>query len=173
MSQFPRWHQQGYLLMTNVQPEGLWLVVSFADGDRVRVKADRLLPPDTAPVDWDRLTFNSHEIGVPSAEEIVIIPSDRVRVLTDKTFAAHLARMADEQARHVGRRIRELREARGLAGEELAERAGIDAGELSQIEEGQHEVVLPMLQAILAAMNCTVRDVALLEDDPAAMVVPS
>src|SRR5207237_315032 len=129
-------------------------------GTRASIEAQRLLPPESDPVEWDRLTWSPYEIAVPGAYEIVVIPWSTVRVLTDGAYAAHLARAAEDSARRIGARIRELRKARGLTGKELAQRAGIAPQSLSRIEHGQHEVVLSTLQSLLAAMGCTLRDVA-------------
>ena len=84
-----------------------------------------------------------------------MIPWSTLRELTDAGYAAHLAQAADESARRVGARIRELRVARGLSGKELAERAGIPPRTLSRIEQGKQEMVLSTVQSLLAAMGCT------------------
>jgi DNA-binding Xre family transcriptional regulator len=90
----------------------------------------------------------------------VEIPWSTIRALTDREYAAHLAEAAEEQARQIGLRIRELRELRGLSSNELAERAGITPQSLSRIEHGHHDVVFRTLRRILAAMGCSLRDLA-------------
>jgi transcriptional regulator with XRE-family HTH domain len=81
-----------------------------------------------------------------------------VRTLTDRGFAAHLGQAAEEQARAIGRRIRELRQARGLTARELAVRTGITPQSVYRIEHGKHDVVLTTLGKILATMGYTYRD---------------
>ncbi len=159
MNDTPRWDGNGYQRIVNVTWRTPDLIVEFADAARVQVEARRLLPPDSDPVDWARLTWSPYEIAVPSAYEIVVIPWSTVRALTDWAYAAHLAQAAEDAARRIGARIRELRKARGLTGKELAERAGIAPQSLSRIEHGQHSLVLSTLQPLLAAMGCTLRDV--------------
>jgi DNA-binding Xre family transcriptional regulator len=158
------WNRYEYDRMVAAEHAEGWLTVSFEDGDRVRVQADRLLPPSTATAQWDRLTFSPYEIAVPTAQEIVVIPSCTVRALTDPEYGAHLAGMAEEQARRIGRRIRALRKARGLTSKDLAVRAGIHPQSLSRIEHGQHDVVFTTLRRILAAMGCSLRDLAVMDE---------
>jgi DNA-binding XRE family transcriptional regulator len=139
--------------------------VEFEDGATVQVDGTRLLPPETRTPIWERLSWSPYELAIPTVDDVTIIPSNRVRLLTDHEYAAHWARMAEQQARKVGERIRALRKARGLTGKELAKRAGIAPQSLSRIEHGQHDVVLTTLQALLAAMGCELRDLATPDPD--------
>src|SRR5207237_5738184 len=107
---------------------------------------------------WARLTFDRHEVVVPTPGGPVEIPWSTVRALTDRDFGVHLAAAADEQARHVGRRIKELREGRQLTAKELAARAGITPQSLSRIEHSHHDVVFTTLRRILAAMAASLHD---------------
>ena len=136
------------------------LVVTFEDGWRVTVDATHLLPPGTADVDWNRLGVTPYELVVPAGSGEIEIPWSTIRALTDREYSAHLAAAAEEQARLIGRRIRELRQSRNLSGRELAERAGITPQSLSRIEHGRHDVVFTTLQRLLAAMGCSLRDLA-------------
>ena len=160
MADRPHWNHRGYQRMARVEWQAPNLVVHFEDGTRACLEARRLLGPDDEPVEWHRLTWSPYEIAVPSAYEIVVIPWSTIRELTDAGYAAHLAQAAEESARRVGARIRELRVARGLSGKELAERAGISPRVLSRIEQGKNEVVLSIVQSLLATMGCSLHDVA-------------
>ena len=53
----------------------------------------------------------------------------------------------------IGRRIRELREERGLLGKELAELVGIDPANLSRLEKGKYSVGLDILCRIAGALG--------------------
>ena len=53
----------------------------------------------------------------------------------------------------IGRRIRELREERGLLGKELAELVGIDPANLSRLEKGKYSVGLDILCKLAAALG--------------------
>ena len=101
-----------------------------------------------------------YEIVVPTIDDPVEIPWSTIRVLTDQDYSAHLAAAAEEQAKRIGRRIAELRESRGLSSEELAERAGITSQSLSRIEAGRPDAVFTTLQRVLAALGCSLRDLA-------------
>ncbi len=136
------------------------LSVSFQDGSHVNVEGHAVLPAGSSSPDWDQLEVGPYEITVPAEGGVVEIPWSSVRVLTDKAYSNHLAAIADEQARQVGLRIKELREARNFTGKELAERAGISPQSLSRIENGRHDVVFTTLQRILAAMGCSLRDLS-------------
>jgi transcriptional regulator with XRE-family HTH domain len=54
---------------------------------------------------------------------------------------------------HVGVRVRELRQARGLSGRELASRAGVSAGYLSRLENGRLSPTVSTLTRIMRAMG--------------------
>ena len=53
----------------------------------------------------------------------------------------------------IGRRIRQLREERGMLGKELAELVGIDPANLSRLEKGKYSVGLDILCRIAAALG--------------------
>jgi DNA-binding XRE family transcriptional regulator len=152
------WNRHGYQRMARVSWQAPDLIVDFEDGTTARLEAASLLLPDDGPVEWDRLTWSPYEIAIPGPYEVVIIPWSRIRVHTDPAYAAHLAAAAQAEARAIGLRLRELREARRLSGEELAKRTGISSQSLAQIERGEHAGPLPPIQPLLAAMDCTLDD---------------
>ncbi|HZS02221.1 MAG TPA: helix-turn-helix transcriptional regulator [Chloroflexota bacterium] len=158
MPESPPWNRRGYQRMARVAWQAPELVVEFEDGSRAAIAADRLLLPDDGPVEWDRLTWSPYEVAVPGPYEVVVIPWSRIRALTDPAYAAHLAVAAETEARQIGCRVRELRQARGLTVQELAERAGIAARALARIEGGEHAGPLPPIAPLLAAMGCTLDD---------------
>ncbi len=67
------------------------------------------------------------------------------------------AREADSAAR-IGRRVRAVREQRGLTQEALAEKAGMKAPNLSRVEAGKHVPSLPTLERVAAALGVRVAD---------------
>jgi DNA-binding Xre family transcriptional regulator len=158
MSTATKWGTREYQNMVSVERCDNQLRVLFKDGSSVAVDATRLLPSEAHGVDWSGLSFTPFEITVPTAAGEVEIPWSTIRALTDKDYSAHLAAAAEEQARKVGQRLRELRERRNLTGKEVAERAGITPQSLSRIEHGRHDVVYTTLQRILAAMGCSLKD---------------
>jgi len=155
------WDQRAYMHMVAVGYRAGTLRVQFEDGDEPCLTVDRLLPSGVAQADWDRMTWNSHEIVVPTDEgddRGEVIPWSTVRVFSDAAYSAHLADAARREARTLGRRLAALRRARGPTGKAVAERAGIAPRSLSRIERGEHDVVFSTLTPLLAAMGCSVRD---------------
>ncbi len=160
------WDSPEYRRIASVTYTGDRLIVQFEDGTSAMVEAQRVVPPFVHDVDWNTLDWNSHEITVSGSEGPVEIPWSTIRALSDKRYAAHLAEVAEEQARQIGLRIRELRESRGMTSKALAERAGITPQSLSRIELGRHDVVFTTLQRILAAMGYALKDLAMPPSPP-------
>ena len=84
--------------------------------------------------------------------------------------------MAADQDRHatsdvalrVGRRIRRLRESRGLSLSALAARAGVGKGLLSELESGRRNPTLASLYALAGPLRVPLAD--LLDDAPGSIV---
>src|SRR5665213_1288244 len=66
---------------------------------------------------------------------------------------------------HVGRRVRELREAHNLSQVEVAQAAGVSARQLARLEAGTANLTLTTLEAIAGALGS--RAAALLPHPPA------
>lgn len=64
--------------------------------------------------------------------------------------------------------VREWRKFRGLTLEQLAERVGVTAGALSQLERGEVNYTQPMLEALADELDCAPAD--LIMRDPKAEV---
>ncbi|GMA25932.1 hypothetical transcriptional regulator [Luteimicrobium album] len=75
---------------------------------------------------------------------------------------------SDDVALHVGRRIRQLREARGLSLSALAARAGVGKGLLSELEAGRRNPTLASLYALAGPLRVPLAD--LLGDVPGSVV---
>lgn len=164
-----KWDTREYRRMVSATYRDGKLVVLFEDGTWVDLKADRVMPPEARGAQWQHLSVSPYEITVPTDDGEVEIPWSTVRAITDKEYSAHLADAAEEEARQIGLRIRELRESRNLPSKELAERAGITPQSLSRIELGRHDVVFTTLQRILAAMGCSLKDLAGPPREPASV----
>jgi transcriptional regulator with XRE-family HTH domain len=160
MSVAATWSTREFQRIAAAHHRGDQLVVGFEDGSSVTLGAERVLPPETRGPNWEAMNVTPSEIIVPTAEGEVDIPWSTVRALTDKGYSAHLAAAAEDQARQIGLRIKQLRENRKLSGKDLAERAGITPQSLSRIEQGRHDVVFTTLLRILAAMGCSLKDIA-------------
>lgn len=62
------------------------------------------------------------------------------------------------QGQLVGRRLRQIRQARKLTREDLAARAGLLASDLLRIEKGEHRVGLDTLFSLLSHIGMTLED---------------
>lgn len=158
MSVAMKWDTREYQRIASVDCRNNELSVQFEDGSRALIEVDLVLPSHARDVDWGALSFDSYQIRVPAATGPVEIPWSALRALTDREYATHLTEAAQEQARQIGQRIRELRKSRNLSSRELAERAGITQQSLSRIEQGNQDVVFATLQRVLSAMDCSLRD---------------
>ncbi|GEM_PF-969408 len=155
-----RWQAADYARIESVTEHDGIVSVCFRDGDCVSLPGARLLPPGAPASDWRALHWTTYDFSVPTAHGTITVPWDAVRVLTDPAFSRHMAEEAAGQARRVGSRLRALRHQRGLTAKALAARAGISPVSLSRIETGRHDVVLSTLERLLAAMGCSLRDLA-------------
>ena len=59
----------------------------------------------------------------------------------------------DKERERIGRRIKELRNQQSIDAKTLAQRVGIDAGNLSRIEQGKFSVGIDILNKIASALN--------------------
>lgn len=163
-----KWGKAEYQRISKASFRNGELLVRFEDGTKIAVKANSLLPPGTRKVVWDDLEVNPYEITVNADGERMEIPWSTLRSITDSAYSSHLASMAEERSQLVGLRLRELRESRGLTAKDVSERAGLSAQSLSRIETAKHDVVFTTLQKILAAMGCSLKDLAEMHDAPSS-----
>jgi transcriptional regulator with XRE-family HTH domain len=155
-----RWEQPDYQTITAVSYDG-HLAVHFANGDVAAVAVDRLVRPDATELNWGEVGHSAHEVLVPMADgDTAEISWMDIRAQSDPGLAEFLIKTADEEAQRIGRRLRVLRERRGMTSKQVAEAAGIAPLSLSRIELGRHDVVYRTLRRILAAMNYDLRDLA-------------
>jgi transcriptional regulator with XRE-family HTH domain/Zn-dependent peptidase ImmA (M78 family) len=160
MNKIMNWDRSDYQQITSVEVKNNSLLVEFEDGSRVDLELNSVLPPYANNADWNLMQFNPYEIIIPTSLGETEIPWSTIRLLSDADFAAHWARRAEVQAKDIGIRIKELRKSRNLTSKEVAERAGISPQSLSRIEKGYHDVVFTTLRKILAAMGCSLQDLA-------------
>lgn len=164
-----KWNTSAYRRIASATRRGENLVVLFEDGSRVEINHARVIRPETVGVRWDEMTSTPREVLVPTAGEAIEIPWSTIRALTDKEYSAYLATAAEDEARQIGLRIRELRERRGLNSKELAERAGITPQSLSRIEHGHHDIVFTTLKRLLAPMGYGLADLVTEPREPASV----
>lgn len=154
------WDTPKYQKISQVAIENDMLIVSFEDGTIANINAQSVLPPHVQQAQWNLMTFDAYELTIPTEHGNIEIPWSTIRVLSDEEYSAHLAEMAEVQAKKIGRRLKMLREKRGIKSKEVAERTGITPQSISRIENGKHDVSLTTLQKILAVMGYELKDLA-------------
>ena len=157
------WDNREYQTIESVDFDGRLRVV-FADGDEAVLEVDGLLARAPEKIDWSGARANGQEIVVPSADGPFEVSWLTLRSHSDPRFAEFLVEEADADARRIGRRLRTLRERRGMSAKEVAEAAGITPMSMSRIGLGRHDVVFRTLRRILAAMGYSLRDLAEVEE---------
>lgn len=145
----PKWEHPSYQKIKNAEFSNGNIIVSFQNGDKATIKMDLILKS----VD---LLFTDHEIIIP----VINIPWDHLRVITDLEFGKHLANESVKQSKLIGKKIKKLREERGINSKELAERADVTPQTITRIENGQTDVGFSTLRKILTAMGCSLKDLS-------------
>lgn len=158
------WMDEKYRKFESVQIQNKDILISFENGDSVKIEKNSITPNHAKEIFWDKLTFDAFEIKIPTTNYLIEIPWDKIRVLTDKSFAKFLAGEAEEEAKIIGKKIRQLRESKKISAIDLADRASLTPQTISRIERGHTDVGFVTLKRILAAMGCSLSDLAKKED---------
>lgn len=166
-----KWNTPQYQKIVDVDYGEGDLFVKFEDGTTVSTQAEKLQPPGTSNPAWNSLHFDDYQIVVPSPSGEIQIPWSTIRLLTDEKFAEYWAGIAEDEAKRIGRQIKELRLRKGLSSKEVAERAGITPQSLSRIERGHHDVVFTTLRKILAVMGYGLSDLEDVQTQPLSLNV--
>ncbi|MES1181544.1 MAG: helix-turn-helix transcriptional regulator, partial [Flavobacterium sp.] len=154
------WEDPTYQKISKAQLSEDYFNVQFENGDKVKVSIESVLPFHQGEVDKSNFYFNSYELVLPSGNNSIEIPWDKIRVLTDPDFGKFLADKAEEQAKLIGKKLKKLREKNGMKSNDLAERAGITPQTISRIENGHTDIGFSTLRKILASMGYSLKDLA-------------
>jgi DNA-binding XRE family transcriptional regulator len=149
------WDTQEYRQVVSVRFRQPHLFVTFADGAEVHFDVAEYGNAylEAAAPEWSRAYVGEHEVEVPTANGVEGIPWDSIRLLTDPEFAADWDERVAVAALRTGRRVRELREERGLSRAELAARAGVQPTVVDEVESGRHGGDLQLTNRLLAGMG--------------------
>jgi transcriptional regulator with XRE-family HTH domain len=152
------WEKEGYGEITGAQSSFGTLIVTFANGDAVELQiADLGLPNDS------ELRFkkeNRSLTATPPGGEEREIDWMLIRRLDDPRFAEALRKRDAEESHRIGRRLRVLRENRGVTQKAAAEMAGMSAPQLAKIERGESDLRISTVQAVLRALGGSFADIA-------------
>ncbi len=82
-----------------------------------------------------------------------------IRAISDPAFAREIRDRDAEEARRVGRRLRALRERRGLSQKDVAKSLGMKAPQLAKIESGEQDLRLSTLRSVLRVLGASFEDI--------------
>ena len=83
-----------------------------------------------------------------------------VRSASDPAFAQELRERDAEEARRIGRRLRALRENRGMSQKAVATVLGMSSPQLAKLEQGETDMRISTLRSLLRALGATFADIA-------------
>ncbi|MBI3821725.1 MAG: helix-turn-helix transcriptional regulator [Planctomycetes bacterium] len=134
------------------------LNVTFENGDHFLLAVESVVPNIArrgTQADWVKMRIGETRdvIEVPARGTLVEIPWDRIRSVADPDFRAHLAVQAEERARRIGRRVKDMRLKAGLTRGKLAAMVGESPETLAQMETGHLDASVDMLEHIALALG--------------------
>ena len=153
------WGEPGYSDIGSVEQVGDQFEVAFLNGDVVQ------LSPRQFGIQGDFVVALAEgdeglAIAVASADAERIITWSQLRAATDPDFAQEMRRQDAEESRRLGRRLRALREDRGLSQKNLAALVGMSGPQLSKIESGASDLRFSTVQTLLRATGATLNDIS-------------
>jgi transcriptional regulator with XRE-family HTH domain/Zn-dependent peptidase ImmA (M78 family) len=157
--EYQRWDAPGYgdIKAAMATPEGT--LVTFANGDAVKVSPG-VLGARTADFVTEVDPEDPTRLRVITTGATRDVDWTTIRAATDEQFASWLRERDTEESHRVGRRVRALREDRGLAQGELAKLVGMTPPQLSKLEKGESDMRLSTVRALLRAMDATFADIS-------------
>lgn len=154
------WEIAGYSEIASAERnEAGGLRVTFENGETVEVPTGlrSQVPFDSVRVNVD----DPLEVELLSGDEVVQrISWVQIRSATDAAFAQHMRELDAEESRRLGRRLKALREDKGVKQADLAAALSMSAPQLSKIEAGSHDMRVSTVRALLRALNATFADIA-------------
>ncbi len=152
-----RWEQPGYGDVTAARRSHELLEVEFANGDVVTLEPERLgltREFEAQPAD------GGSAVLIRTPEDERELDWTVIRVNTDAEFASELRNRDAEEARRIGRRLRALRENRGITVKDAAAKAAMSSPQLAKLERGQTDMRISTLRGVLRALNASFTDIA-------------
>lgn len=153
-----------------------WAEPGYADIGCVAVIDDQI---EVAFLNSDVVRLSPRQFGIRGAFTAVLAEGDgglavtvtgadaertitwsQLRAATDPDFAQEMRRQGAEESRRLGRRLRALREDRGLSQKYLAALVGMPGPQLSKIENGTSDLRFSTVQTLLRAMGATLSDIS-------------
>lgn len=151
------WEQEGYGDVVDARRRDELLEVTFANGDVV------LLEPGPLGLAWEfeaQPADGGAAILIKTPEGEHEVDWMVVRSASDPDFARELRERDAEEAHRIGRRLRALRENRGITQKDAAAKADMPSPQLAKLERGETDMRISTLRGILRALNASFADVA-------------
>lgn len=151
------WMEPGYGDVQAAARRDRLIEVAFANGDVV------LVDPASLGVTGD-FTVDVAEGG--AAVMVRTRDAEReidwmvIRSATDPEFARALRERDAEEARRIGRRLRALRENRGMSQKAVAAVVGMPTPQLAKLEQGKTDMRISTLRSLLRALGASFADIA-------------
>jgi transcriptional regulator with XRE-family HTH domain/Zn-dependent peptidase ImmA (M78 family) len=152
------WTTPGYSDVRGADRVGTDLHVEFMNGDVVRVASTRFGVEGDFEVRFD--PDDSPAVQLVTHSGVRELSWVQIRTATDLDFAQEMRRQDGEESRRIGRRLRALREDRGLSQREVARLVGMPAPQLSKIESGTYDMRVSTVQTLLRAMGASFADIS-------------
>jgi transcriptional regulator with XRE-family HTH domain len=153
------WEKPGYSDVIAAAQTESGVEVRFANGDTVTVPPDLLGVPHanfSVHVDSDDTTH----VRVIAGTNVRDVDWTVIRAASDAAFADELRERDADESRRVGRRLKALRENRGLSQRNIAQLAGMSAPQLSKLEAGATDMRLSTARSLLRAMGASFADIS-------------
>lgn len=139
-------------------------VVIFQDGRMYRVRRDWFTEDDGTKILRVRVGPDGAAFIVEQASgNRLEVPWDLVLYHSDPTYQYYKGKKVQQElerdaASRIGKRIREVREAKGLTAHELARRSGVLRPNVSRLEGGKHVPTIDTLERIAQALHVSLVD---------------
>ncbi|MCG6190199.1 XRE family transcriptional regulator [Maribellus maritimus] len=154
------WKSHKYQRISNAKIKDDYLVVEFENGDIENIRFQSFIADNIDSSEIVSISNNQFEIILKTKDDDIIIPWDKIRIISDIEFARFVAEKAEEQALQIGKKIKVLRERKQIKSNELAKRTGLTPQTISRIEKGHTDVNFKTLRKILASMGYSLGDLA-------------
>ena len=153
------WAEPGYSDIGSVEAIGDQIEVVFLNDDVVRLSPGRFGVRGAFEAVLAEGT-GGLAITVTGTDAERTITWSQLRAATDPDFAQEMRRQDAEESRRIGRRLRAVREDRGLSQKDLAALVGMSGPQLSKIEKGTSDLRFSTVQTLLRAMGATLDDIS-------------
>jgi transcriptional regulator with XRE-family HTH domain len=153
------WEKPGYSDVIAAAQTESGIEVRFANGDTVTVPPGLLGVPHanfSVQVDSEDTT----RVRVIAGTNVRDVDWTVIRAASDAAFADELRERDADESRRVGRRLKALRENRGLSQRDIAQLAGMSAPQLSKLEAGATDMRLSTVRSLLRAMGASFDDIS-------------